>query len=553
MHNHQLFFFLILLLFPWWSRGQEECFDPLGDCTLATPIEFELTLPVRCGDTVRLDGTDELCNSWTIPVGLNAWPGTGVDSTAYFVRIENCAADPIRVDGVTLTPSGSGEASCDTSIDYLFEPILDTVQQALSCTELLALPSSIALLSSSCGCDSVLVEYFTPDFSACVDCNQQCIFVGGQISGTTSSATLSLQFLRDGVAEDLSIADWSGATIQAACFPIQEAITNITITATLPTGDTGTASAETWLADNPGQVDSTFLTATTCIPAEAGTVVDTLLASTGCDSLIITNTLLLPPPEIEIPTPVGCVGDVIELVAFAGAEGEFLWSTGATTQSIEVLDDAIYTVTFTDTEGCQVIGTAQAFYSQVDTEITWSVDDPLVISEAPLTVWEGAAVQYEAVVTQALPPFEFVWNGGPELGDTVLNAVARESQEVTVAVIDSFGCFNTATLPLTVIPVNTFVPTAFSPNGDNINDRLDVFTSKNVERVRLQVFARPGNLVYDEFLLIDFPEDIGLRWSGWDGNFLGKPMLPQTFAYLLSYRALRGEWRYAAGEFTLVK
>ncbi|MEM1214913.1 MAG: gliding motility-associated C-terminal domain-containing protein, partial [Bacteroidota bacterium] len=519
----------LLLVIPLASNSQDECFDPNGDCTLATPIEFSVDVPVRCGDTIRLAGTTELCNDWTLPADLTAWPGTGADSTAYFVRVDNCTTEPILVDGITFTPSGSGEASCNTRINYLLNPQLDTSQQILPCAEFLPLPSTQTTLSSSCGCDSVLVQYAPADLGECVACNQQCIFVGGRLENTVNTAELTIQYSLDGTSESVVIPNWSGAVQEVACFPITASVAGLTATATLPAGDTGATFASIWLAENIGQVDSTFLVATTCLASEAGTTLDTLTASTGCDSLIVTNTLLLPPPELETLAGVGCVGDAVQLVAFANVAGTYAWSTGETTSSIEVTDEAIYSVTFTDTDGCTAVASTQAFYSTVDSDITFSVAEELLISAAPLTVWEGAAVQYGALVTQALPPYEYVWNRGPELGDSVLNLVARESQDIELLVIDSFGCFNQAVLPLTVVPVNIFVPTAFSPNGDDRNDRLAVFTSKNVEEVRLQVFARFGNLVYDERLTAPETDGDGLRWTAWDGQFRNQPMLPQTF------------------------
>ena len=157
------------------------------------------------------------------------------------------------------------------------------------------------------------------------------------------------------------------------------------------------------------------------------------------------------------------------------------------------------------------------------------------------------------VVTGTPFPYEVIWNGGPELGTPVLNYIAQENTTIKVAVIDSVGCVGTSTLELQVPPTSVYVPTAFSPNADNINDVLDIYTSRNVAEVRLQVFSRTGNLVFDDLLSPIAPTQQGLVWRGWDGTFNGKRLQPQVLVTQVWYRAIRGEWETVAGDVVLVR
>ena len=73
----------------------------------------------------------------------------------------------------------------------------------------------------------------------------------------------------------------------------------------------------------------------------------------GCSSISSMYVFLMPAPEISI---VGvsdlCQGDTTTLVASADAE-QYLWSTGETTQSVEVVpDNTVYSVTVTNANGC---------------------------------------------------------------------------------------------------------------------------------------------------------------------------------------------------------
>jgi gliding motility-associated-like protein len=111
---------------------------------------------------------------------------------------------------------------------------------------------------------------------------------------------------------------------------------------------------------------------------------------------------------------------------------------------------------------------------------------------------------------------------------------------------DQTVCENSAT-----IRVNTYCdarikfPTAFTPNGDKLNDYFAPITS-DLEGIRLMVFHRWGDLVYEKF--ID-PQNNG-GWNGifeekdgWDGTFGGNPSPIDSYQYVVIYwsRNRKGE------------
>ena len=90
---------------------------------------------------------------------------------------------------------------------------------------------------------------------------------------------------------------------------------------------------------------------------------------------------------------------------------------------------------------------------------------------------------------------------------------------------------------------NIYVPTAFSPNGDGINDRLEIFT-EGVEILKTKVFNRWGGLVYSS------PEGGG----NWDGTFKGDKLQVGVYVYLIEYRSLvSGNKKIKAGEVLLMR
>jgi len=65
------------------------------------------------------------------------------------------------------------------------------------------------------------------------------------------------------------------------------------------------------------------------------------------------------------------------------------------------------------------------------------------------------------------------------------------------------------------------IPNVFTPNGDNINDKLIAKTSGLVEKVEFSLFNRNGQLLFKT-------EDPRLNW---DGTYKGKIVSPGVYFY----------------------
>ncbi len=96
----------------------------------------------------------------------------------------------------------------------------------------------------------------------------------------------------------------------------------------------------------------------------------------------------------------------------------------------------------------------------------------------------------------------------PQVGSSFLSWGDGDSSQVKhVSVPGSYtysygGCgqLYNSTINLELIETNpeVYVPNAFSPNGDNINDRFEVvYDSKAIANLELQIFNRWGSLVYE--------------------------------------------------------
>ncbi len=95
-----------------------------------------------------------------------------------------------------------------------------------------------------------------------------------------------------------------------------------------------------------------------------------------------------------------------------------------------------------------------------------------------------------------------------------------------------------------------YVPTAFTPNGDNNNDVLNVFGKvrqvKTIQQFR--IYDRWGELIYEDKAFA--PSDLA---RGWDGTFRDQNCLPDVYIWTAEVEFLDGHKERFYGQTTLVR
>lgn len=180
----------------------------------------------------------------------------------------------------------------------------------------------------------------------------------------------------------------------------------------------------------------------------------TVTVTTGsCVSTSPTTTVVVNPSPTANITAGGattfCQGLSVVLTASAGSS--WLWSTGATTQSITVSASGNYTVTVTNASGCSATSAA--------TTVTVNPNPPAVISaNGALTFCNGGSV-----VLTANAGTSYLWsNGATTQAITVNGPVGTTSY--TVAVTQAGGCIsNSPATSVTVNPIPAANVTASGP------------------------------------------------------------------------------------------
>ena len=116
---------------------------------------------------------------------------------------------------------------------------------------------------------------------------------------------------------------------------------------------------------------------------------------------------------------------------------------------------------------------------------------------------------------------------------------------------DQFGCSDLKTMSIFVDPLaGVYIPSAFSPNGDGINDNFTIFASANqVQEIKsFRIFDRWGGLV---FVNDNFPANV--ERYGWNGAANDKEMDPGVYVYFAEIELVDGNIIFEKGEVLLIR
>lgn len=213
------------------------------------------------------------------------------------------------------------------------------------------------------------------------------------------------------------------------------------------------------------------------------------------------------------------------------------------------LDGGVYQLTVWDAHDCRWEGTAQvanplpfALSVMADTVIAEYVEIALTDS-----------ILLTAVPQNAQGEVQYFWQApwdGTLSCDTCAATWARPFYTITYVLraVDEQGCDAETRVEVRVLKERLIaVPTGFTPNGDGLNDRLEVFGQKGTQVVRFIVFDRWGERVFE---MLDFPVNTHV---GWDGTFRGSPAPPGVYIWYVEARFVDGHTTQFKGQTTLIR
>jgi len=250
---------------------------------------------------------------------------------------------------------------------------------------------------------------------------------------------------------------------------------------------------------------------------------------------------------------INCFGDtdgIIEVMEPVGGTAPYTYSFDGgqnfgTNPVATGLNPGSYNVAIQDDRGCLYVTTIVL----IEPELLQVDLGPTVVVElgesttlrAEVNVDEDAIVQWE-------------WN--PPVDPTCQEQMFTPEREtfVQVTVTDTSGCVATAGVNVLVrVTREVYLPNAFSPNQDGINDFFGVYSDplRINSIVEFKIFNRWGEKVFERENL---PNPLELDNSNaWDGTFNGEDMNPDIFVYYITIEFADGVEETFQGDFMLIR
>ncbi len=290
----------------------------------------------------------------------------------------------------------------------------------------------------------------------------------------------------------------------------------------------------------------------------AGTYILTVRnSSTGCaasDTVVVTSLITEPQFSLEVK-PVSCPGDQngsIDVVGLTNAASPVSYSLdnrpAQPSGNFTNLASGSYTVRVEDANGCAAERTATL---QEPPALTIQLTSDLPGNPPVLTL--GDSTRLRILTNQAPSEIQNIIWTPPIPGCTDCTEVAVGPVEATTysaILTNKNGCRDSSSITIRVeLAQRIFVPTAFSPNDDGINDRLTLLSGPEVAQIlSLKIVDRWGNLVFQQQ---NIPPNDPLY--GWDGKVKGKPAAAGVYIYFAEVELVNGKRVRQSGETLLLK
>jgi len=343
----------------------------------------------------------------------------------------------------------------------------------------------------------------------------------------------------------------------------------------------------------------------------AGNYNVTITDAAGCQIIATTN--VSEPSAISYTlTPTnstcGLNNGAASIVASGGNSPiSFLWPNGSSAPSVSALDSGNYTLTITNSSGCDTIaafsisstgptvimnvtknncgsqtsagaitltttGTILAYswsngattpslsglssgtYSVTVTDASGCTaetsagialfSDPIPVAGTDATISQG-----QSILLTASGGITYQWSPAGSLNNASSSnplATPLQTTQYTVTVTDDNHCSATDSVLIIVTSCESsilYLPNAFSPNGDNKNDQLYLHGQTCVAQLHLIIYDRWGEDVFET----NNPD------FSWDGTFNGKTEDSGVFTYYLSGTLNNGKAFTKKGNITLLR
>lgn len=246
----------------------------------------------------------------------------------------------------------------------------------------------------------------------------------------------------------------------------------------------------------------------------AGFYKDTLRTTLNCDSIITTHLIVNPKPIPNLgPDRDLCTGDKITLDP--GTFKQYNWQNGTISDTL-------------------LVNTAGTYWVKVVNDFNCAASDTMVIKNL-LPLPNGflktidSLCSYDSLFIQPTGLYnQYVWSNG----STDKQLMIFKPGVYSLTVTDANGCKGTNSIGIIQKDCleGVFIPNAFTPNNDGLNDVFKPIIGGKLNSYRFEIYNRWGELLFSTTE----------KDKGWNGTFKALPLPPGWFIWRCTYE-LEGE------------
>lgn len=286
------------------------------------------------------------------------------------------------------------------------------------------------------------------------------------------------------------------------------------------------------------------------------TVENTLTGCVDTDEVNIIDKIDILFPEV-FAEDISCFEFADGFLAFEeiiGGEGPYLYSIdGGQSYSDQLqysnLDAGTYDIQVLDVNGCSndplTIELTEPALLTLDIDAAFTNDDS--------TINYGDTILVELIANAPITDIQWTPSEIVSCDTCSIVAIGPLNSTVLTATIQAGECSTTEALTILVRkdePV--FVPTAFSPNGDNVNDVLNIYIGDFVKEVKtFQIFDRWGELMHSRNNFR--PTNQSFDENGWNGTLDGKYCNTGVYVYYIEVEFQDGNIKMYKGDVTILR
>lgn len=209
---------------------------------------------------------------------------------------------------------------------------------------------------------------------------------------------------------------------------------------------------------------------------------------------------------------------------------EYVWSTESSAGSIEVNKEGYYILEVWDTNGC--VNTDTIFLGITPSPVIDLGSDTGICLRSGINIGPRPEfVKYE-------------WNTG-ESSESIW---AEDEGVYKVTVTDKYKCEGSDSIRVyfdpDALPNDLYIPNAFTPNGDRINEFFPFSEEITQREFSVRVYNRWGQKVFDSELE---------GTVHWDGTFRDHRATEDAYVYIIQFRGCDGNLYYKRGTVTILR